>query len=106
ELSLWEKLGEIPTSGSFKLPLYLNFRANRNSNSPGLGVRGFTLAATDANAVALNENSFLIHTPAGRYKVFTRDKVQPNVLHGGGNWKGEIKEQTLTIYSDCGDRIK
>lgn len=104
-LSCWEKLGEIPTSGDLKLPIHINFRGNRNLNSSGLGAPGFMLGITDANAVALDENTFVFYTPAGRYKVFTRDSRQPAVLHGEGNWKGEIKEETITITSECGDRM-
>ena len=87
------------------LPIHLNFSPERQSASPTLNARGFLLGLTDAHAVQLDERRFRVYTPAGRYRTFHRDRKNPNVIHSGKNWKGELKGDVLSVSSECGDRL-
>lgn len=105
KFSYWEKVGEIDVGGGLVLPIHLNFNASRHSVSPTLDASGFLLGLTDATAVQLDERKFRIYTPAGRYRTFRRDRKNPNVVHSGKSWKGELKGDVLSVASECGDRL-
>ena len=105
KLSWWKDLGQVDAGDGLMLPLHLNFRADRHMQSPTLGTSGFLFGLGDATAVALDENRFLMHTPAGRYLLFRRDRKDPNILTSGKKWVGEIKEDVITIATSCGDRL-
>lgn len=105
KFSYWQKVGEIDVGGGLKLPLHLNFRGDRFVESPGLGVTGFMLGLTDSSIVAVDERRFLLQTPAGRYRIFQRDRENPNILRSSSQWVGEIKGETITVTSECGNRL-
>lgn len=105
EFSYWENLGEIDVGGGMILPINFNFNASKRATLPTLNAQGFRIGLTDANAVQLDEKTFRIYTPAGRYRDFRRDRKNPNILHGGKSWKGEIRGNTISVVSNCGDRL-
>jgi len=105
KFSYWQKLGEIKVGEDFALPIHLNFRGDRYMESAGLGVPCFMVGLTDSNIVALDARHFLVQTPAGRYRMFRRDPKNPNILRGSSKWAGEIQGETITVASECGDKL-
>lgn len=103
--SYWESIGRIDVGGGVYLPININFKANRQSASSTIGAPGFHLALTDAYVVQIDERTFRIYNPAGRYRTFRRDRKRPNILHSGGSWKGEIRGAVISVSSECGDRL-
>jgi YD repeat-containing protein len=91
------KIGEVE-----KLPLYLIFNSTFG-NSPYVG-SGFELPFLEARMWQVDEGRFQAKMPTGWLWIFQRTK-DPTVLEGNAGWKGVIKDDTITAWAPCGDKI-
>jgi len=91
------KIGEVE-----KLPLYLIFNSTFG-NSPYIG-SGFELPFLEARMWQVDEGRFQAKMPTGWLWIFQRTK-DPTVLEGNAGWKGVIKDDTITAWAPCGDKI-
>ena len=91
------KIGEME-----KLPLYLIFNSTFG-NSPYVG-SGFELPFLEARMWQVDEGRFQAKMPTGWLWIFQRTK-DPTVLEGNAGWKGVIKDDTITAWAPCGDKI-
>jgi YD repeat-containing protein len=91
------KIGEVE-----KLPLYLIFNSTFG-NSPYVG-SGFELPFLEARMWQVDEGRFQAKMPTGWLWIFQRTK-DPAVLEGNAGWKGVIKDDTITAWAPCGDKI-
>jgi hypothetical protein len=91
------KLGEVE-----KLPIYLIFNSSYGT-SPYAG-SGFEIPFLESRMWQVDENRFRMKSPDGWLWIFQRTKV-PNVLDGNAGWKGLIKDDTITVWAPCGDKI-
>jgi hypothetical protein len=91
------KLGEIE-----KLPIYLIFNSSYGM-SPYAG-SGFEIPLLESRMWQVDENRFQMKAPSGWLWIFQRTKM-PSVLEGNAGWKGLIKDDTITVWAPCGDKI-
>ncbi len=91
------KLGEVE-----KLPIYLIFNS-AFGNSPYAGY-GFEVPLFQSRIWQVDENRFQMKSPSGWLWTFQRTKV-PNVLEGNAGWKGLIKDNYITVWGECGDKL-
>jgi hypothetical protein len=91
------KLGEVE-----KLPIYLIFNSSYGI-SPYVG-SGFEIPFLESRMWQVDENRFQMKSPSGWLWIFQRTKW-PNVLEGNAGWKGLIKDDTITLWAPCGDKI-
>jgi hypothetical protein len=91
------KIGEVE-----KLPLYLIFNSTFG-NSPYVG-SGFELPFLEARMWQVDEGRFQAKMPTGWLWIFQRTK-DPTVLEGNAGWKGVIKDDTITAWAPCGDKV-
>ena len=91
------KIGEVE-----KLPLYLIFNSTFG-NSHYVG-SGFELPFLEARMWQVDEGRFQAKMPTGWLWIFQRTK-DPTVLEGNAGWKGVIKDDTITAWAPCGDKI-
>ena len=91
------KIGEVE-----KLPLYLIFNSTFG-NSPYVG-SGFELPFLEARMWQVDEGRFQAKMPTGWLWIFQRTK-DPTVLEGNAGWKGVVKDDTITAWAPCGDKI-
>ena len=91
------KLGEVE-----KLPIYLIFNSSYG-NSPYVG-SGFEIPLLESRMWQVDEIRFQMKSPDGWLWIFQRTKA-PNVLEGNAGWKGLIKDDTITVWAPCGDKI-
>jgi YD repeat-containing protein len=91
------KIGEVE-----KLPLYLIFNSTFGV-SPYVG-SGFELPFLEARMWQVDEGRFQAKMPTGWLWIFQRTK-DPTVLEGNAGWKGVIKDDTITAWAPCGDKI-
>ena len=85
-----------------KLPIYLIFNSSYG-NSPYAG-SGFEIPILESRMWQVDENRFQMKSPAGWLWIFQRTKAA-NVLDGNAGWKGLIKDDTITVWAPCGDKI-
>lgn len=102
-VSYWDQIGELKL-GDTSIPLNINFRSDRPGASHALG-EGWSLALLDANVFQVDERTFVLYEPGGRFRLFWRDSKNPSILNGQGNWKAEVKEDTLTAWTECGAKL-
>jgi len=91
------KIGEVES-----LPIYLIFNSSYGI-SPYVG-SGFEIAFLESRIWQVDENRFQAKMPSGWLWIFQRTK-DPSVLEGNAGWKGLIKDDTLTVWAPCGDKI-
>ncbi len=91
------KLGEVE-----KLPIYLIFNSSYGT-SPYVG-SGFEIPLLESRIWQVDENRFQMKSPSGWLWIFQRTKY-PNVLEGNAGWKGLIKDDSITVWAPCGDKI-
>ena len=91
------KLGEVE-----KLPIYLIFNSSYGT-SPYAG-SGFEIPFLESRMWQMDENRFQMKSPDGWLWIFQRTKT-PNVLEGNAGWKGLIKDNSITVWAPCGDKI-
>jgi YD repeat-containing protein len=91
------KIGEVE-----KLPLYLIFNSTFGV-SPYVG-SGFELPFLEARMWQVDEGRFQAKMPTGWLWIFQRTK-NPTILEGNAGWKAVIKEDTITAWAPCGDKI-
>lgn len=99
-----EPLCQIELRDGRKLPVRAIFRSESNATSPYLGY-GWELPILESYIVQLDDRWFRVVEPTGWYRFFWRDEKDPNVLHGQGNWKGVIRENSISVMANCGDRL-
>lgn len=107
-VSIWEEVEEVDfgklNGESLKLPLIINFRSNRASNSPYLG-NGWMLALLESHIHQVDENRFILVQPNGLQRWFWRGKPTESTLRGQGGWMAEINGDTVSAWADCGWRL-
>ncbi|MFZ4776418.1 MAG: hypothetical protein ACOYM3_13685 [Terrimicrobiaceae bacterium] len=91
------KLGEVE-----KLPIYLIFNSTYGV-SPYVG-SGFEIPLLESRIWKVDENRFQMKSPSGWLWIFQRTKA-PDVLEGNAGWKGLIKDDTITVWAPCGDKL-
>jgi len=99
-VSYWEDIGEVKM-GQKDIPIRIHFLSNRKSSSPYAGY-GWSVPLLESRMVQVNEHSFKMWQPDGRFRDFGRDSGNPNLLNGQGGWKAEIRGDTIKAYADCG----
>lgn len=97
-----EKLAELEIDGLYKpLPIYVVFNSSYGI-APHAGA--FEIPLLESKIVQLDENNFLLRSPSGWLLPFLRTKDK-TILNGAMGMKAEIKEDRITVWSDCGDRL-
>lgn len=104
DVFLVEELGKLEVGGGTAFPIYAAFESINRQPSPYLGA-GWMLPLLEANFVQLDENTFRLNQPDGKFRLFWRDAKNPAILNGQGEWKAEIRGETITAWADCGDKI-
>lgn len=104
DVYLVERLGQLDAGRGLVLPIYAAFESAGHRVSPYLG-SGWELPLLEAHMIQLDENTFRLNQPNGRFRLFWRDRKIPAVLNGQGGWKAEIKGATITAWADCGSKI-
>jgi len=99
-VSYWEDIGSMKM-GKKDIPIRIHFLSNRKSSSPYAGY-GWSVPLLESRMVQVNEHSFKMWQPDGRFRDFGRDSGNPNLLNGQGGWKAEIRGDTIKAYADCG----
>jgi hypothetical protein len=84
------------------LPIYLIFNSSY-SVSPYAG-SGFEIPLLESKICQVDENRFLMKSPSGRPLILQRTKI-PEILNGPGDIKGLIRENLITVWTNCGDKI-
>jgi hypothetical protein len=103
KLSYWRGIGEIDLGDGLNVQLVLGFNPTRK-NSSACGP-GWFLGPMDANLVQIDERRFLLTQPDGILREFWRDNPTDRVLHGQGNWQGEITQNTVNLWAPCGWKL-
>jgi len=101
---LVEEMGNIELKSGQKLPLRAIFRSESNQTSPYVG-NGWEIPLLESQIVQMDERFFRLVEPSGWFRLFWRDEKDPAVLHGQGNWKGTIRENSISLVADCGSRL-
>lgn len=99
-----EQIAELDLGDDLRLPLIINFRSDRENNSPYLG-KGWILALLDSSFVQTGENAFQMIQPDGWVRPFYRGKTSDSVLDGGPGWKAEIQGNTIVAWAGCGWKL-
>jgi len=100
ELAYWYDIGEIDADHKQNLPLVIGFNPRRKT-SPYLGT-GWIIPLLEANIVQLDEKRFVLTQPDGSIRRFGRRSPGETILQGEGDWKGDIKGNTITVWASCG----
>jgi len=103
KLSYWRQIGKIDLGDNLQIPLIIGFNPTRG-NSPYLG-RGWMVSLLESNIVQVDENKFLLTQPDGISRQFWRKKPTDTVLQGQGDWKGEISDNSITVWAECGWKL-
>jgi hypothetical protein len=103
KLSYWRQIGKIDLGDNLEIPLIIGFNPTRG-DSPYLG-RGWMVCLLESNFVQVDENKFLLTQPDGISRQFWRGKPTDTVLQGQGGWKGEIRDNSITIWAECGWKL-
>jgi len=103
KLSYWRQIGKIDLGDNLEIPLIIGFNPTRGY-SPYLG-RGWMVSLLESNIVQVDENKFLLTQPDGISRQFWRKKPTDTILQGQGGWKGEIRENLITVWADCGWKL-
>ena len=103
KLSYWRQIGQIDLGDNLTIPLIIGFNPTRGY-SPYLG-RGWLLSILESNIVQVDENRFLLTQPDGISRQFWRKKPTDTVLQGQGGWKGEISDNSITVWAECGWKL-
>ncbi len=103
ELSYWREIGKLDLGNDLKIPLILGFKPNRGGAS--CLSRGWLLPILDSNVVQVDECRFLLTQPDGITRRFKRKMPTDSSLDGEGNWKGEIRGNTITLWAACGWKL-
>jgi len=103
KLSYWREIGEMDLGDDLKVPLVLGFNPTRRISS-ALG-NGWFLGPMDANLVQINENDFMLTQPDGILREFWKNNPTDTILQGQGDWKGEIKGNSVTLWAQCGWKL-
>ncbi|MBE2203558.1 MAG: hypothetical protein IAE94_04405 [Chthoniobacterales bacterium] len=99
-----EKLGDLHAGKGLSLPIYAVFTSHSGNNSPYAG-HGWTVPLLESRMLQVDENGFKLDQPDGWFRMFGRDKNNPNILNGQGGWKAEIRGDTITAWADCGSKL-
>jgi hypothetical protein len=91
------KIGEVD-----KLPVYLIFNSTYGA-SPYVG-SGFEIPFLESRIWQMDENLFQAKMPSGEVMLFRRTK-EPSILEGDSGWKALIKDNTISVWATCGDKI-
>jgi hypothetical protein len=103
KLSYWRQIGKIDLGDNLEIPLIIGFNPTRG-DSPYLG-RGWMISILESNIVQVDESKFLLTQPDGISRQFWRGKPTDTVLQGQGGWKGEIKDNSITVWAECGWKL-
>lgn len=103
EFSYWRDIGQIDFGNGFKIPLTIGFRPNRGGSSM-LG-KSWIVPLCEANIIQIDERRFALTQPDGITRQFARNKPTDSILRGQGGWKGEIKQNTITLWAECGSKL-
>lgn len=99
-----EKVGDLTDAGKLSLPVYLIFDTSYAQVSPYLG-RGWEIPLLESKFFPVDQNDFKLRQPDGWVRYFWRDGRNKNLLHGQGNWRGEINGSRVVLWADCGSRL-
>jgi len=102
---LVKELGSIKLASGTDLPLRAIFRSESNLSSPFIG-HGWEIPLLESRVVQKNERFFRVVEPSGWFRLFWRDDKDPSILHGQGNWKGIVRDQSISLIADCGSRLE
>lgn len=100
--SIVKRIAELDVGRS--IPIFVVFGSEIKAVSPYVGY-GWKLPFLESKIVQIDENSFSLEQPDGWSRTFWRDRSNPNLLHGQGNWKALVKGDTITAWADCGTKI-
>ncbi|MBE2205690.1 MAG: hypothetical protein IAE94_15265 [Chthoniobacterales bacterium] len=99
-----EKLGDLHAGKGLSLPIFAVFTSHSGNDSPYAG-HGWTVPLLESRMLQVDENGFKLDQPDGWFRMFGRDKNNPNILNGQGGWKAEIRGDTITAWADCGSKL-
>jgi len=99
-----EKIGALDVGGDLQIPIHIMFKSNWMANSPCLG-KGWMLPLLESRIEQTAERSYRLWQPDGWYRDFWCSKSSNTVLNGQGNWKAEIRGETLTAWAPCGWKL-
>ena len=99
-----EKLGDLDAGKGLSLPIFAVFSSQSGNNSPYAG-HGWTVPLLESRMLQVDESGFKLDQPDGWFRIFGRDKNNPNILNGQGGWKAEIRGDTITAWADCGSKL-
>jgi YD repeat-containing protein len=99
-----EKLGDLDAGRGLSLPIFAVFTSHSGNNSPYAG-HGWSVPLLESRMLQVDENGFKLDQPDGWFRMFGRDKDNPNILNGQGGWKAEIRGDTITAWADCGSKL-
>jgi hypothetical protein len=103
QLAYWHQAGEIDVGDGLKLPLILGFNPTRKA-SAYLG-KGWIVPLLESNIVQIDERRFVVTQPDGTIRRFGRRSPNDAILVGEGGWKGQINDNTITLWASCGWRL-
>lgn len=103
-VSIVKVLGNIQGGEGKEFPIFAIFNAKDQVSSPYLGFK-WKLPLLESKIVQIDENTFRLDQPDGWYRFFWRDRKDPNVLNGQGDWKAVIQGNTVTAWADCGTKL-
>jgi len=110
-VSWWKKIGEVdcgdnPDGTPLNLPLTINFKSSRESDSPLLG-KGWMLALLESHFIPLDDQgTFIMVEPGGYNRFFRRVDAKKPLLVGGGGWVAEAKGNVVNAWADCGWKLR
>lgn len=104
DVYLVEEIGEFDLGKGNMLPIFAAFESSNMRISPYLG-SGWVLPLLEAKIVPVDEKTFRLDQPDGRFRIFWRDKDDPSLLSGQGGWKAEIQGDVLRAWAPCGSRM-
>jgi hypothetical protein len=103
-VSYWEHVFSINLHSGGSLPVFLNFRSDRDALSPYVGY-GWMIPLLESRFIQTSENGFEMIQPDGWIRPFGRRNSRENILTGVGGWKAEVKGDLLIAAAECGWRM-
>ena len=103
-VSIVDSLGTLDLGDGLRFPIYMIFNSGWQSSSPYLG-QGWMVPLLESKIVQIDDNTFQLWQPDGRYQFMGRDKETNTILHGQAGWAAEINGDTITAWVECGWRL-
>ena len=102
-----EKLAEVTIPGEAgPVPIWATFDSSHVMVSPFAG-QSWRIAFLEPSFVQLSKDEFQLLEPGGWKRLFRRDVKNADILHGAGDWKGQISKDNdkITVWASCGWRL-